>query len=112
MPAEKRRHYHTKEIEFGPYDLEGPTQPEFGFTPLSYDRETGNGCYLMRMDPGSETIVHTHEGVEDFYVLEGDLIDDDGTVFGPGDFVSYEPGSRHNSRTRTGCVLLVCEWGK
>lgn len=66
----------------------------------------------MRMDPGSETIFHFHQGVEEFFVLEGDLIDDDGTMFGPGDFVSYEPGSQHNSRSKTGCVLLVCEWGK
>jgi anti-sigma factor ChrR (cupin superfamily) len=99
-------------MEFGPYDLDGPEQPEFGFMALSYDKGTGNGCYLMRMDPDSETVFHVHEGVEDFYVLEGDLIDDDGTVFGPGDFVSYEPGSRHNSRSQGGCVLLVCEWGK
>ena len=48
-----------------------------------------------------------HEGLEDF-----DAIDGDGTVFGPGDFVSYQPGIRHNSRTETGCVLRVCEWGK
>ncbi len=112
MPAEKRRHYRTNELEFGPYDLEGSEQPEFGLIPLSYNRATGNGCYLMRMGPDSETIFHVHEGVEDFYVLQGDLIDDDGTIFESGDFVSYEPGSRHNSRSLKGCVLLVCEWGK
>lgn len=112
MPNDGRRHYATREMEYGPYDLDGPEQPEFGFMPLSYDRATGNGSYLMRMDPDSETIFHVHQGVEEFFVLEGDLIDDDGTVFGPGDFVSYDTGSKHNSRTKTGCVVFVCEWGK
>ena len=112
MPAKGRRAFKTREMSFEPYDLDGPLQPEFGLLSLSYDQATGNGCYLMRMDPGSETIWHEHGGVEDFYMVEGELIDDDGTVFGPGDFVSYAPGSRHNSRTETGCVILVCEWDK
>jgi hypothetical protein len=28
---------------------------------------------------------------EEFLILESDLIDDDRSRFGPGDFVSYEP---------------------
>ncbi len=95
---------------FLPYDLEGPLQPEIGWLPVSYDRAAGNGCYLMRMQPGAVTIAHDHAGMEDFVVLEGELIDDDGTVFRTGDFVSYSPGTRHNSRTDTGCLLAVLEW--
>ena len=37
---------------FLPYDLEGPVQPEMSWLPLSYDSETGEGTYLMRMEPG------------------------------------------------------------
>ncbi len=95
---------------FLPYDLEGPLQSDMGWLPVSFDRKTGEGSYLMRMEPGAETIVHDHPGFEDFVVLEGELIDDDGTVFRAGDVVSYAPGSRHNSRTETGCVLAVFEW--
>jgi hypothetical protein len=40
-------------------------------------------------------------------VLEGDLVDSDGTVFRPGDFVSYELGTHHNSWTEGGCLLAV-----
>ena len=43
-------------------------------------------------------------------VLEGHLIEDDGTVLGPGDYVCFEEGSRHNSRTEDGCLLIVFEW--
>jgi len=93
------------------YDLEGPVQPEMSWLPVSYDRTTGNGCYLMRMQPGAVTIAHEHPGVEDFLILEGELIDDDGAVFRPGDFVSYVAGTWHNSRTVTGCLIAVFEWG-
>jgi len=95
---------------FLPYDLEGPVQPEMSWLPLSFDRESQQGTYVMRMQPGAVTIAHGHPGMEEFLVLKGDLVDSDGTRFGPGDFVSYEPGTHHNSRTETGCLLAVFEW--
>lgn len=110
MPAEGRRIIRTSERRWGIYAMDGPVQEDFGLIPLSYKAELGQGCYLMRMDPGAVTIAHEHSGFEDFMVLEGELIDDDGTVIGPGDLVSYKPGSSHNSRSETGCVILVCEW--
>ncbi len=111
-PRQGRRVVRRGTAEFLAYDLEGPVQPEMSWLPVSFDRSSGNGCYLMRMQPGAVTIVHRHDGVEDFIILEGELIDDDGAVFGPGDFVSYEAGTRHNSRTETGCLIAVFEWGK
>jgi anti-sigma factor ChrR (cupin superfamily) len=95
---------------FLPYDLEGPVQPEMTWLPVSFDAATGQGCYLMRMEPGAITIAHDHPGMEEFLVLEGDLVDSDGTVFTAGDFVSYEAGTHHNSWTKKGCLLAVFEW--
>jgi len=40
----------------------------------------------------------------------GQLVDSDGTKFGPGDFVSYDAGTHHNSWTETGCLIAVFEW--
>ncbi len=105
-----RRIFRQADRKWETYDLDGPVQDDFGLIPLSFKRELGQGCYYMRMDPGAVTIAHNHRGIEDFIVLEGELIDDDGVVIGPGDFVSYEQGSYHNSRTETGCVILVIEW--
>jgi anti-sigma factor ChrR (cupin superfamily) len=62
------------------------------------------------MEPGAVTIAHDHRFTEEFLVLEGDLVDSDGSVFGPGDFVSYDAGTHHNSRTESGCLLAVFEW--
>lgn len=107
-----RRVVRSGEAPFRPYDMEGPRQDDMSYLPISYDQSTGNGCYLMRMQPGAVTIAHEHAGIEDFLVLEGELIDDDGAVFQPGDFVSYAAGTRHNSRTVTGCLIAVFEWGK
>ena len=44
---------------------------------------------------------------EEFYILDGQLIDKDNTKFNKGDFVSYKPGTCHSSYTKTGCKLLV-----
>lgn len=110
MSRKDRRVIRREERAFGVYDLEGPAQREFGLITVSYDRAKGEGTYLMRMGPGSVTIAHEHKGYEDFLILEGELIDDDGTVFRAGDLISYAPGSYHNSRSETGCVILVTEW--
>ena len=110
--SEDRRVVNAHTTPFLPYDLEGPVQPEMSWLPVSYDAETGQGCYLMRMDPGAVTIAHEHQFMEEFLILEGDLVDSDGTVFTVGDFVSYEAGTRHNSRTENGCLIAVFEWRK
>ena len=95
---------------FKPYDLEGPVQPDMSWLPISFRKETGVGSYVMRMQPGAKTIAHDHLGYEEFLILEGELIDSDGTVFTAGDFVSFAPGTHHSSRTETGCFLAVFEW--
>jgi len=108
--APGRRVIRIAETEFLPYDLEGPVQPEMSWLPISFDRKSWQGCYLFRMRPGAVTIEHDHPCLEEFVMLEGELIDSDGTVFKAGDFVSYEAGTRHNSRTETGCLIAVFEW--
>ena len=65
---------------------------------------------MMRMQPGAETIAHTHTRREEYIILEGSLIESDGAVLNAGDHVVYEPGTYHNSRTEEGCLLLACDW--
>jgi len=108
LPGRKTVNAHT--TPFREYDMEGPVQPEMSWLPVSYDEATGQGTYLMRMQPGAVTIAHDHAGMEEFLVIEGDLVDSDGTKFGPGDFVSYDAGTHHNSWTETGCLIAVFEW--
>lgn len=70
------------------------------------------GSYLMVMAPGASSVPHRHSGAEEFYVLEGELIDFDGQVYGAGDFVRLAPGTVHSSLSPTGCKLLVTHWGR
>ena len=95
---------------FEPYDLEGPVQDDMSLLAGSYCSSSRRGIYVMRMEPGAVTIPHTHECREEFLILEGELIESDGTVLRKGDFASYRPGTRHNSRTETGCLLVGFDW--
>ena len=40
-------------------------------------------------------------------MIEGELIDNDGTVYRAGDVVWLAPGTEHTSRTETGCLIAV-----
>lgn len=105
-----RRIFRTAELRVGPYDLDGPLQADISWAPLSYDVARGRGSYLMRMQPGAATIPHRHEAREEYLILEGEAIETDGTVLKPGDWIVYEPGSVHGTRTETGCLLLGLDW--
>ena len=59
------------------------------------------------MEPGSKSLPHTHDGHEEFLILDGDLVDPDGKIFKKGDFISFEPGSKHSSYSKNGCLVLV-----
>ena len=88
------------------YDLDGPEQQDMKLLNISYHKDTGRGWYVIRMAPGAATIPHTHASREEYLILEGDLIESDGTVLRKGDFVNYAPGTHHNSRTENGCLLI------
>ena len=105
-----RRIIKTTSADFGPYEFEGPLQEDMSLLWLSYDQETRQGAYMIRMEPGAETIRHVHKRREEYLILEGDLVESDGTVLGPGDYVIHEPGSEHNSRTVNGCFLIGIDY--
>lgn len=90
-----------------PYDRYGDAIPGLSWRPLGRDGDTGAESYLLRFGPGGASLPHEHSEVEEFLVLEGELEDSDGTVFGEGDFVSYAAGSRHCSSSSDGCLILV-----
>lgn len=102
-----RRVVSIDEALFAPYDRYGEAVPGLSWLNVSYDDETGHGTFLIRFAPGSRSLRHEHTGIEEFLVLEGSLVDDDGTVFGAGDFVSFAPGSRHASTAPDGCLIVV-----
>lgn len=67
----------------------------------------GYGFHIYRMAPGQTTLAHTHEGDEEFYVIDGDLRDHDGFEYRAGDIVCLKSGTTHNSYSENGCTLVV-----
>ena len=110
MSNDDRTIVNVYETGFEPYDLEGPVQDDMNVLAVSYSPETRRGIYVICMEPGAETIPHAHECMEEFLILGGELIESDGTVLKKGDFASYRPGTRHNSHTETGCLLVGVDW--
>ncbi len=74
---------------------------------LDQDKPLGEGFHVYRMPAGMKTRAHRHNGHEQFLILEGELIESDGTVLKPGDLVFYRDGTEHHSYTPNGCLLAV-----
>jgi anti-sigma factor ChrR (cupin superfamily) len=74
---------------------------------LDRDKPLGEGFHVYRMPAGMKTRAHRHNGHEQFLILEGELIESDGTVLKPGDLVFYRDGTEHHSYTPNGCLLAV-----
>ncbi len=66
---------------------------------------SGRQTTLTRFAPGARLAKHRHAGIEQSYVLEGTLVDDDG-VCTAGNFVWRRPGSVHDAWSPDGCVVL------
>ena len=72
---------------------------------LMEDKETGMMTSLTRLAPGAVLPDHTHEGIEQSWVLEGTLEDHEGAVTA-GNYVWRPAGSRHVARSPDGAVVL------
>ena len=72
---------------------------------LLEDKETGLLTALFRWEPGSELTLHEHVEVEQTFVLEGSLEDDEGEVTA-GNYVWRPKGNRHIAKSPNGALVL------
>ena len=72
---------------------------------LLEDKETGLLTALFRWQPGSELALHEHVEVEQTFVLEGSLADEEGEVTA-GNYVWRPRGNRHSARSPNGALVL------
>ena len=91
-----------------------PSGTEEGTSLIQLNPETAQfrGFYIYRMAPGSDSMPHQHGGAEEFVVIEGELIDNDGTVYRQGDVVWLAPGTEHTSHSPGGAVIAVYSEGE
>jgi anti-sigma factor ChrR (cupin superfamily) len=103
----ERRIANIHSARYAVWAPEGGAEPGTEVLQLNDGKPLGVGFHIYRMGPGSRTDAHEHHGDEEFLVLEGELVDNDGTVYRPGDLVWLKDGTQHSSYTEKGCLLAV-----
>jgi len=73
---------------------------------LHRDAASGLLTIITKLAPGATIPMHTHEDLEQTYILEGSLVDDEGACTA-GNFVVRQKGSRHQPVAPNGCTMLV-----
>ncbi|MBM3597981.1 MAG: hypothetical protein FJX35_07190 [Alphaproteobacteria bacterium] len=73
---------------------------------LLEDKASGLTTLLMRWDPGAALPFHEHARIEQTYVLEGRLVDDEGEITA-GNYAWRPQGSRHVARTPDGALMIA-----
>ena len=105
--AGDRKVVNIKEAEFKVWESESGEDSGQSLVQLNTSKPDGVGFHLFRMAPGTTTDSHRHTGDEEWFMIEGDLTDNDGTRYEPGDLVWMKEGTEHNSYTEQGCTLVV-----
>jgi len=82
------------------------TSPGNKMKVIYHDPATDMLTILARLEPGAGIPPHVHEDLEQTYVLEGSLVDEEGECTA-GNFVIRAKGSRHAPKAPNGCTMLV-----
>jgi anti-sigma factor ChrR (cupin superfamily) len=76
---------------------------------LATDTDMDRVSMLVRLAPGGEYPPHSHAGVEELHLLQGELLINDRKLY-PGDYNRAEPGTADKrvwSETGCTCVLIT-----
>lgn len=93
-------------------DLAWTPSPMAGVERRMLDRlggEVARATSIVRYAPNSRFSPHTHDGGEEFLVLEGIFSDEHGD-FPAGAYIRNPPTSRHTPGSRAGCTIFVKLW--
>jgi len=71
--------------------------------------EVARATSIVRYAPASQFATHTHDGGEEFIVLEG-LFQDEHGDYPAGTYIRNAPTTRHTPRSQAGCVIFVKLW--
>jgi len=100
LPDLASRFVQVDEIPWKPTPCEG-----IEMKVLMQDEETGMMTALFKWAPGSKLTFHEHVELEQTFVLEGSLVDDEGTITA-GNYVWRPPGSQHDAWAPDGALIL------
>ncbi len=71
--------------------------------------EVARATSIVRYAPGSHFSPHTHDGGEEFLVLDG-VFEDEHGAFPAGSYIRNPPTSRHTPGSGPGCTIFVKLW--
>ena len=103
----KRRKIETKHEKISAYKRYGAVSSGLKCILLSKDEKLKHEVFILQFEPESSSNLNKNNGFEEFYVIEGEQIDDDGKVFKKVDYVKFVKGTKHSSYSKTGCTILV-----
>ena len=80
--------------------------PGFWIRNLLADPAASATTMLMKIDPGAFAGRHSHEELEQIYVLEGSFYDEE-RVLQAGDYCCRAAGAPHTSGSKDGAIVLL-----
>ena len=118
-PTRRNMFFHDVDLETG-FETRGDGNSGISVKVLSSDLDTvakrGRRTRILRMAPGSQTPeAHAHDYWEEIYMLEGEMIVQDGTDgekrVAAGSYAAREPGVMHGPvRSDVGCLMIDFCW--
>ena len=99
----------SKRVVVRPGDVEPVNSPANGVTRIMLDRigdEVARATTIVTFAPNSSFPEHTHDGGEEFMVLEGVFSDETGD-YPAGTYLRNPIGTKHTPFTKEGATILV-----
>lgn len=91
----------SQNLEWQPHRTEGVQVVK-----LFLDSARRQRSLLVKAAAGVVYPLHRHQGIEEIYMLEGELVIN-GEVYLAGDYIRSHPNSIHAPSTSTGCMFLI-----
>ena len=92
-------------VDVASLDWKPTSFPGVSMKLLWRDAQGSGFTALYKLTPGANLPRHRHVGVEQTFVLQGSLVDEQGACTA-GNFVSRRPGSVHTAHSPDGCIAI------
>ncbi len=83
-----------------------PTESQGFWIKSAFSNDGGQETKLMKVDAGAFVDTHTHERLEQIYVLSGSFYDEENTYVA-GDFIVRQAGSPHTAGSHDGATMIL-----
>lgn len=102
---EKLTELDSRYVDVGQIPWKATPTPGIDMKILMQDESSGLLTALFRWEPGTQLPLHEHVEIEQTYVLQGSIVDDEGEVR-EGNYVWRPRGNRHLARSPGGALVL------